>query len=298
MEAVIDSVRRIISRWVNTATPLIADANISDDTISVRSTKRFQVNDQVMIRDAVFYETGLRVVEVPDRNTIVLSSGILSQDWTVNQNAVLIKTVDEMFVQGVYFGDPDVIPQYPAVTVFGAEKTSNWLTLDSTSERYELQINVYVLDSAHESGHRFLHRVTDAIQDGLKKNIYPLVGDHETTSLKTDVLTGDFFLKVNDTSIFTEGDRILIEDTYKMQEAFVRSILDDETIAIYQQVFEDYSEDDTTIISPTRFIYNSWPPTINYGKVHKGDLLQASTINWFAEEEELQLMRKQDPQLA
>ena len=297
MEDVIDSVRRIVSKWVNTSSPLIQDANVGDRTIKVRSTRRFRVNDEVMLRNALYYETGIRVESISDKNTITLSSAITSKSWTTNENAVLIKTINEMFVQAVYFGDPEVIPEYPAVSVFGPTRESEWLTLDSTSEHYDVDINIYVLDSTHEFGHRFLHQMAKTIQLGLKKNIYPLVGDHETTSITADVISGDNFIKVADSTIFAEGNRIIIEDPFMMQECFVQSVIDSSTIAVYQSVFDDYSKDDTIIIAPERFFYNSWPASIDFGKVHKGDLLQAATIHWFGKEEEIQSMRKQDPQL-
>jgi hypothetical protein len=48
---------------------------------------------------------------------------------------------------------------------------------------------------------------------------------------------------------------------------------------------------------PKRFIYNSWPSDIQYGLIHKGELLKAAKINWFAEEEELQNLRREEPRL-
>jgi hypothetical protein len=298
VDEVVDGVRRVISKWVNTTTPLIEDALVGDNIVKVQASRRFRVNDEVMIRGPLFAETGLRVAECIDKNTIRLSDGIVSQNWLIDENAVLTKTMNDMFVQGVYYGDPEVIPLYPAVTVFGANESSEWLTLDSTKERFDIQINVYVLESTHEDGNRFLHRLTRTIERGLKKNIYPLVGDHEVTSLKADVITGDRFFKVEDSSIFTAGNRMIIEDPNKMQEIFVAEIIDDETILIHQHCMDDYDRDTAVLIAPTRFMFNSWPASIDFGKVHKGDLLQASTINWFAEEEEMQLMRKQDPQLS
>ena len=297
MEAIIDSVRRIVSKWVNTSSPLIEDLSLGSRTIKIKCTKRFRVNDEVMIGNPLSYETGLHVDEIIDENTLRLSSVTLAKDWTVNENAVLLKTINEMFVQGVYFGDPEVIPEFPAITVFGTDRTSEWLTLDSTSERYELQINIYVLESTHEFGHRFLLQMADVIQLGLKKNIYPLVGDHEVTALKADIVACDKFIKVTDASIFSEGNRVIVEDSCMMQEAFVQAVIDHETLALYQGISDNYAKDDTIVIAPERFVYNSWPASIDFGKVHKGDLLQAATISWFAEEEELQNMRKQDPQL-
>jgi hypothetical protein len=59
----------------------------------------------------------------------------------------------------------------------------------------------------------------------------------------------------------------------------------------------DFKASDTSIIIPHRFIFNSWPATIEYGKIHKGELLKASVIRWFAEEEEVQYLRKGEMKL-
>jgi hypothetical protein len=54
---------------------------------------------------------------------------------------------------------------------------------------------------------------------------------------------------------------------------------------------------DSTVIVPKRFIFNSWPSDVQYGTIHKGELLKAGKISWFAEEEELQHLRREEPRL-
>ena len=303
MEDVLDSVRRIVSKWVQTSTAITVNVNTGDDTLSVRSSGRFKVGDQVMIRDATLaYETSLVVEEIISTKSIKLTTNVLN-GVSVGRNPILIKTINEMFVQGIYIGDPDNISHYPAITVDGIRKNSGWLTLDSTKERYDIEINTYVLESTHEDGYRFLLQMTKAIEAGLKKNIFPLVGTYAIVALLSDAAVDDVFIKVSDSSIFdispdvSTNRRIIIEDQFQMEEKWVESIVDSETIKLSQGMCFNYDKDDASIIIPTRFIYNSWPADIEYGKIHKGELLKASTIKWFAEEEEVQLMRKQDPQL-
>jgi len=297
MEDILDSIRHIISRWVQTATLLTADASAGDTILTVQSTKRFQVGDEVMIKNPQRYETLLIVEEILSNTSISLSSPILN-DWTIDEGATLIKTINQMFIQGIYIGDPEVIPMYPAITVDGKTRDSEWLTLDSTKERYELEINTYVLESTHEDGYRFLLNITKTIEDGLKKNIFPIVGDYDTVSLLADVEANDRFWKVSDTSLFTPAQRrIVIENPYQVQEAWVQEVIDNTTIYVDGGACYDFSKSDSIVIVPNRFIFNSWPSNTNFGKVHKGTLLKASTISWFGEEEEVQLMRKQDPHL-
>jgi len=58
-----------------------------------------------------------------------------------------------------------------------------------------------------------------------------------------------------------------------------------------------FDKDETSVVVPKRFIFNSWPHNIQYGTVHKGELLKASKISWFAEEEEMQFLRREELKL-
>ena len=228
MEDILDSVRRIIHKWVDTATPVTVDINVGDQEITVHSARRFEVGDQVMLRDASVYETGLIVDSIDidndtDIHIITFTTDVLN-NWTVSQNTQLVKTVYEQFVQGIYMGEPDVIPRYPAITVNGVTRSSEWLTLESSTERYEIEIGVYVQDSTQEEGYRFLLNLIDTIQLGLKRNIIPLVNDYSLTSLAEDAAVGDINVKILNSSIL-EGDRqILFENEYDFQENFIDAL--------------------------------------------------------------------------
>lgn len=294
MEYLIDSVRRIIARWVNTNSPLLSDASPGDIIIEVTTSKRFKAGDEVMLRNPTTGETPLYIKEIVDDTHIQLNSAIRFP-WRVSESSILEKTFDQNFVQGIYVGDPDTIPMYPAITVNALNRDSEWLTLDSTKEMYKLSVTVYVKASSQEDTYRFLLNLVNTIQYGLKQNIYPLVAPYEITTPKIDINSGDVFLKVSDVSIFntTTKHRILIEDLFKTEEFVVSEIIDADTIRVYPSVCNNYLVSDSTkIISVQRFFYNSWPDNIEYGTIFKGTLLKAATISWFAWEEELQ---KQDP---
>ena len=290
MEEVLDSVRRIISRWTITSAPLISNASAGDNIINVRSTIRFRVGDEVTILTPVRGENNLIIQEIIDKSHLKLTGGLV-YNFDLTENPVLYKTLNGMLMQGIYIGDPDNIPMYPAVTVNGTGRDSEWLTLDSTKETYNVQINIYVEDSSMEAGYRFLLKMSDTIQKGLKRNIYPLVSPYSTTILTSNAIQGDSFIKVADSSIFNPAvsQRVLIEDPYKIQELNVISIVDANTIQVQPAICDTYlTTDGAHAISVERFIFNSWPKSINYGFVHKGTLLKAATIEWFAWEEELQ----------
>lgn len=295
---VIDGLRRIVSKWANTTSPLIEDANIGDMFIKVKSTKRFRAYDTLMLTNQSFYETNLIIESIIDRNTIKLLSPIMSKNWTVSENSVAIKSFKDMILQGIYFGEPSVINSYPAVTVFCPGKSSEWMTIDSTKERYEASITIYALDSTQEDGHRFILDLAAAIETGLKRNVLPLIGHFTTTAILADVNPGDTFIKVPDSSIFEDGNAtVIIEDDYSSDTVWIKNIVDSTTIETWQCTNNIYSKDDTIIIRPERYFFNSWAPSVDYGKIYKEDLLQAATIKWFGEEEQLQRMRKVDPKV-
>ena len=303
MEEVLDGVRRIVHKWVNTSTRIELNVTRGDTVICVRNARRFKAGDQVMLKNNTVYETALIIADTDKvANLITLSTPALN-DWTTTENTVLIKTIDEQFVQGIYIGDPDVISHYPAITVNGVSRSSEWLTLESSKERYQIEVTVYVKASSHERGYRFLMNITDEIQKGLKYNITPLISDYDIRSLTQDIKVGDDTIYVSDRSLFNNHRRIMIEDDYESHENWVTEWWEPEddpsqqALRLKDCVPYAFNKDDTTIIVPNRFIFNSWPDSIQYGSIHKGDLLKAAKISWFAEEEEMQFLRRDEPRL-
>lgn len=303
MEEVLDSVRRIVHKWVNTSSRIETDISRGDTVICVNASRRFNVGDQVMLKNNTVYETGLIISAIDTISNLITVSTAILNNWTVAENTILIKTINEQFVQGIYIGEPDVIPRFPAITVNGGSRNSEWFTLESTKERYEVEIGVYVQASTHEDGYRFLLAMADEIQKGLKYNIMPLASDYDITGLTYDVAAGDVNIRVADRSLFNHYRRIILEDDYETHENWVTywhtpdEDPSQEAIRLKDCVPFDFDKDETTVIVPNRFIYNSWPSSIQYGTIHKGELLKAAKISWFAEEEEIQYLRREEPRL-
>ena len=296
----LESLRRTIYRWVNTTTTLTADAAYGATTISVTSSKRFRVGDEVALHDGTNGEPGLRISEIPDERTVVLESPIrVITGWRVSANAMLTKTYDGQFIQAIYIGEPDVIPRYPAITILGQGRSSEWFTLGTTKERYKAQIVVYAENDNHEASYRMVMQVANIIQLGLKKNIFPLIGPYDVVSTTADIEGGDEFIKVSDSSVFACEDKILVENLYQAEELRIAAIPDSTTLQVWPNPYNDYlTSDQTKIIRLSRFVYNSWPSEINYGFKYKGTLLHAASIDWFAEEQEIQTRHVwSDPQL-
>lgn len=295
MEDILDSLRKTIFRWVNTASILTVDASEGDTQLTLLNTYRFRPGDQVMIKDPLIYETGLVVDSVISDTVIKLTSGILN-DWTIDQNATLIKTINEQFIQGIYIGDPEVIPRYPAITVNGIIRSSEWMTLESTKERYEVEISIYVKESTHEKGYRFLMNMAHIIQLGLKRNIIPLVNDYDIVTLYENANINDVIIKLNNRSELGDYRRIILESEYEVQENWINHIYteDDVSVHLVNKICTNFTTSGTSVIIPHRFVYNSWPSEIEYGKIHKGELMKAAVIKWFGEEEQMQSLRREE----
>jgi hypothetical protein len=303
MEEVLDSVRRIVSKWVNTTSRVQSNITTGDTTICVKNSSRFSYGDAVMLKNNSVYETGLVVDSVDNQAGVVTLTTPVLNDWAISADTVLIKTIYEQFVQGIYIGGPDVISHFPAVTVNGISRSSEWLTLESSKERYEIEIGVYVKASTHEDGYRFLLNIADEIQQGLKRNIVPLVHDYDIISLTQDIVADDTVIYVNNRDVLINNQRMIIEDEYESQEHWATHLFTEEedptgtAVQLQQGVCWAFDADNTSIVVPKRFIYNSWPGDIQYGTIHSGELLKAATIKWFAEEEETQWHRRSEMRL-
>ncbi len=310
MEDILDALRRIVGRWVETVTPISQSVSIDDTTINVNSSLRFQVGDQVMIEGPLEGEPNLIIDEIVDDTHISLSTPV-ANNWSLSESPVLRKLVNGMFIEGIYLGDPEVIPRFPAITINGTSIDSEWMTIGSTKERYEVELSIFVEQAAQEDGYRFLLNMIKVMREGLKRNFYPLVNDYETTSVIANIAVVDEFIKVEDSSIFNtpvtdtsaayprvSDARAIIEDRWKSQETRVQEIIDATTIRIAPGACTTYNvSDNAIVIAPHRFIFNTWPHSTQIGKTSKGALLQTAVINWFAEEQELRDYTNAEPHL-
>lgn len=304
MLEILNSVRRIVHKWVNTASRVSSQISPGDSVIYVEDVYRFSVGDTVMLRNNEVYEADLVISEIDiNANSVTLSAPVLN-GWVVT-SSILVKTMYGHFVQGIYIGDRDVLPRFPCITVNGVSRSSEWFTLGSSKERYEIELGIYVQESTQEEGYKFLLTMTDIIQKGLKRNIMPLVDDYNIVRLDQDVNQGDLVIYVNNRQYLEDANfiRIFLEDEYNSQENWVEHIYtleEDPTgkaIKLSTASCFDFDADETSLIIPNRHIFNSWPNNIQYGHIHKGELLKAAKISWFAEEQELQIWRRQEPKL-
>jgi len=284
MEEVLDSLRKIINRWVNTEVDLTEDAEVGDVLLKVKTAMRFRDGDEIMLTDGNEFEHPLYVQHVVDETTIELASP-LKFAWSVSNGSKVKKAVAGKLVQGIFLGEPNVIQRFPAIVVVGDNQNSQWTTLESTTETYDVSISSYIEDSTLEDGYRALMRLTKLIEFGLKRNMFPLVGERSHASIIQPIAPGDIYLKVDSTAGMVSEQLVLLESTFRAEQVVIKSVLDENTIELVQGAYYPYALiDDPRAIIVTRFLYKCWPKTINYGFVHKDTLLKASKISWSGEE--------------
>lgn len=310
MEDILESLRRIISRWVETSTPLSSDASPGDTILTVNSSNRFQAGDEVMLEGPLDGEPNLVIERIIDDTHISLATPVYNR-WRVGESSILRKLINGMFVEGIYLGNPEVIPTYPAITVNALSKSSEWLTLDSTKEQFQVEVSIFVEERTHEDGYRFIMQMAKAIDDGLRRNLTPLINDYDISAIIAPIIKGDRYIKVADSSIFNTSitdtnsgfprdtdARVILEDRFESTENRIYDIIDETTVKLIIPACKDYElQYNPVAINPKRFIFNSWPKNIEYGKTSKGSLLQSAVISWFAEEERIAHVERNDPHL-
>jgi len=289
MEQILESVSRIIRRWVSTSTPLTSNASKGDTILHVENSSRFSRGEEITIHDGNRGENPcIRISSIPDNASIELESPIRF-NWRVSDGCVVQKTYMGMFVQGVYIGEQPVIPKYPAIEIVPLSRNSQWMTFGTTREKRNFEINIYADQETKENGTRFIIRMSDIIQKGLKKNIFPLVGEYDIIDVTADVLAEDDTIRVQSTSLLQTDQLVILENKYRAEELRVCSVLDSNTVQVFPLVHNNYLvSEDAKIIILNRFLFNSWPSDIQFGVVSKGTLLNAAKIQWFCEEQEVQ----------
>jgi len=295
MKAVIDAVRRICERWAATRTDLIADAHTGDTSIQVVSTRRFKVGEQFLIYNdnpaGEDMENDLFILGINGRSTIYLgdkdgNSKGLKWNWPLSAGAHALKTIAGQRIQAVYFGEPDIITNLPAITVSAKSRKSEFYTLRATKERFDIEIGVFVSADSQEEGDIFLQEVVEIIQYGLKRNFYPLLNDYGKTTLIADAHAGDTFIKVASVMPIQPPCELIIEDQYNIDVQVAVQACDANTIQLALPLLSDYQASQAFVIKPNRLTFNSWPTDITFGKIYKGTLLKSAVISWFVEETE------------
>lgn len=287
------SIKKIIEKFIAKMIPLTADVSAGSNTVSVQSTRRYIPGDELVIRDRNSSEGEFcKILSIPNHTTMVFCDN-LTQSYDA-ENAIIQKIIGYQsgtydkdnnpevdFLKGIYIGDPDPIPMYPAIVIDAKSRSSEWLTLESTKEKYEIDITVYIDGSSHyEVQYELMQYYVQTIERALFRSLYPLVRPYSTTSFAEPVVAGDEVVKVEDEDFFVCGmGWVFFESVDWLIPNRFEEHLGNGVMRLVRPIEKDFAVGDI-VIRPQRHIFNSLPRSTRYGTINKGGgMLKASVIS-------------------
>ncbi len=284
------AVRRIIERFIAGMIPLTNTASSGTKTISIESTRRFCIGDKIVVRKSGSIDAELHTIAtISDRNTLVVEDNLIA-NWPSGtgfvQKLLGFESGNTEFLKAVYLGDPAVIQQFPAITIDAKSRTSEWITLESTSEQFEIDITVYVDGLAyHESQYELMHAYVKAIESSLFRSFYPLVEPFTKTTLAEGAVATDTTIKLVDEDLFTcDRGWIFLESVDFLVPNRIKDSLGNGVYELMVPVGKEFFAGDN-VVRPRRHIYNTLAYSTTYGTVNKNTMLKAARISYRATEE-------------
>jgi hypothetical protein len=292
------SIQKLITRWVAANRDLTADMTIGSDTISVKSNFRFDVGEQVVVSSLFPGPDGdvrkgefFVIKELPDFETMVFEETSVAGHLS-SKDAFVTKTIGKQWPKRIYIGDKAVIPDYPAITVSIDNSSIDWLTLDSTTDTFNLTIMVYVLDDNSEDGYQLAIEYAELIREALMRNLHPVI-DSGVGVISTDLSSagsvGDTIITVDDTDGFLPDNYIVLRDLANVDQLIIKRTVSATEIEVKTGLAFDFPLSRLPeVIRPLHYIYDSRPETTTYGVTQKGSaFLKAASISWWCKEERI-----------
>ena len=287
--------RKIIARYLINERALTQPTVAGDREIIVTSTRRFQVGDKIALLDQSTMDVEFHLINaILDARTLQTThdiSDVYPVTGSESTTSVVRKAIGDgegtdTFIQAIYLGDPPVISHYPAITIDMKSRSSEWMTLESTKEKYNIDISIYVLASEYENQYELMMHYTNAIETALFRSFYPLVDPYTSSTLTNIVVPSDILFSVADTKdgYFCPGQWIWFESLDYLRSNRIYNTLGS---GVYQTVFpigQDFDVGDI-VIRPTRHIFNTLPESTQFGTVNKETMLKCARISLVAEEE-------------
>lgn len=298
------SIKRIIERFIVNKVPLIEPVSTGSTTVKIETTRRFCVGEGIVVYNKpapTIQATGeVHIIsDIIDRNTIIIDSGLVADYPLLNsfvEKLIGYESGNEQFIDGVYIGDPAVIPRYPAITIDAKSRSSEWITLESTSEQFDIDITVYVQASDFELQYEMMHAYVKAIESSLFRSFFPLVEPYDITTLAADVEADDTTIQVSngDFLVCPTLSWIWLESVDFLRPNRIKKILSPNVFELQFPTGREFEAGDT-VIRPHRHIYNTLPHSTQYGTVNKGTMLKAAVISYKAQEERRRYVPYLDP---
>lgn len=289
MHGVLTSLRDTIRRYGLTSQSITADATIGTKTVKVPMSRKFFEGETIVIRNDTHGEMRT-IATIPDSETILLTENLV-RTWSVAEGAIFEKAPGGQYIKRIYLGDPDVIPDYPAITIVADSRDEKWWTIGgSTIIDWNCTISCLFEDDGLENAYENMLLMTKTIEDALWANRKPIFGKLSESDLTADAVAGSTLLTVADTTGIMPGYEAVLEDYNRTQYIEIDYIIDANNVSLKHTINDNYLVSRAAkLIMPSRWTMWTKPSGTTYGYIHKGTLLKASQIKWFAQEEVVRL---------
>lgn len=282
--AIAKAYRKIIARYIVNERSITSALSPGVSIIPVESTRRFSVGERLAIINGSTNQAELAtILDIPDRRNIIIDQNLVAPKpaGSIIRKVVGFDNGTEQYIQGIYLGAPPVISHYPAITVNIKDRSSEWMTLESTKETYNLEITVYVQAADWESGYEILHKYANMIENSLFRSFYPLVEPYYEFELQADVDRGDTLVRIEKDALVC-GTWVFFESLDYLTYNKLQQNMGGGIYLLNRPIGQDFERGDKMII-PRRHIFNALPATTQYGTTLKG--LKAAVISLKCEEE-------------
>lgn len=304
MLQILESIKNIIEKFVVNITPLTAQADAGDTIISIASTRRYCVGDNIIVYnkpDAQTQATGevFTVTDIIDSTSLELSAALIATypvATSTTQKLTGYTGGVPRFLEAVYLGDPPVIPRFPAICIDAKTRSSEWMTIRSIKNSYSLDVIIYVDMADYESQYKTMLTWTKKIETGLFRSLYPLVGPYTIGTLAQDANADDTVVTLVDPL----GEQcaigwVFIESYDYLAPNMILGHLGNNVYKLVHPLGFDFSAGDK-LVRPTRHVFNTLPANTRYGVLNKdGKMLKSAIISYNCQIEDIQSPTYIDP---
>jgi len=287
------ALKKIIERYIVNITPLTADVSAGETVLTIQSARRYSKGDVIVVFHKVAPTIQAEgevhtIVDIIDNHTIEIDAGLTIPYSSSNSSVEKLlgfESGNQQFLEAIYIGDVSVISHFPAITINAVSRSSEWWTLGSTKEEWQIDISVFVQAADYQAQYELMMTYIKNIEDSLFRSFYPLVEPYDVTTLTQPVAETDNIIQIADENLLQcMGGWIWLESwDYLRFNRVTRSLGN----GIYELAFAAGRNFDIgdKVIRPHRHIFNTLPYSTKYGTIIKDGMLKSAVISYRAQEE-------------
>ncbi len=284
----LEAIKTTIERFIVGRIAITTNLLTGDTQITVTSTRRFKLNDRLAILnkpqpDQPTTAEIKQITCIPDNRTIIIDEP-LSRDYPLITSAIE-KTHYGSFLDGIYLGNPQSLPNYPAITIELESKQNEPLTLENTTETYNVLITVYSLASDFESQYKTMLHYASEIEHSLFRTMHPLVQPYRALTLAENVEPTDSLIRITEDCHLPRNTILFLESVDNTRQVRVKDNLGNNIVQLTEPTGNSFAVNDS-VIQPGRWFYVTYCEQINVGTINSTDgVLKMAQLRYICKEE-------------